>query len=80
MFYRGISSTDVMEIIQKGEKIAEYPNDTPYASCIVLGFVRDTPVHVVLGMDMEHKTGIVITAYVPSPSLWGKGFKKRRKK
>lgn len=80
MFSRGISSDEVNDVIQKGEKIAEYPDDIPYPSCIMLGFVRDIPVHVVLGIDREQKTGIVITAYVPSPTLWGEDFKTRRKK
>jgi len=80
MFSRGISSDEVIDVIHKGEKFVEYPDDVPYPSCIVLGFVRDMPVHVVLGIDRENETGIVITAYVPNPTLWGKDFKTRRKR
>jgi hypothetical protein len=85
MFSRGISIDDVMDIIQKGEKIAEYPEDSPYPSCTLLGFVRNIPIHVVLGhhvvlgVDSEHHTGIIITAYVPNPDIWSSDYKTRRR-
>jgi uncharacterized protein DUF4258 len=39
MFERGIRARDVEEIVAKGEVIMDYPEDTPFPSCLTLGFV-----------------------------------------
>ena len=38
MSERGITERDVREILSAGETIEEYPDDTPYASRLVLGW------------------------------------------
>lgn len=78
MFHRGLKQGDVLGVIRTGEVIARYPDDSPYPSCLILGFILSTPVHVVLGMDGETRTGIVITAYEPDPAVWGQDFRTRR--
>ena len=40
MFERGITDGDVREILAAGETIEEYPDDTPYASRLVLAPIR----------------------------------------
>jgi hypothetical protein len=80
MFSRGISKTDVLAVINASQIIAEYPNDIPYPSCLMLGFVNNAPVHVVFAVDAEQQTGIVITAYIPDRTLWSEDFKSRRNK
>ena len=48
MSERGITERDVREILSVGETIEEYPDDTPYASRLVLGWCRGRPLHVVV--------------------------------
>ena len=78
MFERSIGTNDVLKVLSSGEVIANYSDDQPYPSCLMLGFVARRPIHVVV--STESKTGIchIITAYDPAPELWDKDFKKRR--
>jgi len=80
MFHRMISKDDVLAVIRKGEVLIDYPDDTPYPSCLMLGFIENKPIHVVYAIDKETRTGIVITAYVPDSRLWTDDFKSRRNK
>ena len=79
MFEREISDEEVLKVIQEGEVIEEYPNDEPYPSMLILGFVNDRPIHVVLAVNEEESMGIVVTAYQPDTSLWRDNFRRRRK-
>ena len=65
-------------MLSEGVVIKEYPDDTPYQSCLLLGFVNNKPIHVVFAVDDASETGIVITAYIPDPKLWTEDFKSRR--
>ncbi|RKY09012.1 MAG: DUF4258 domain-containing protein [Planctomycetota bacterium] len=78
MFSRAISKDDVLVVIRDGEVITDYPDDKPYPSCLILGFVKNSPIHVVFTFDRETKIGIVITAYIPDLRLWTENFKSRR--
>jgi hypothetical protein len=79
MFARGISPADVQSAVEGGEAIAEYPDDTPHPSRLILGFVSGRPVHVVLATDRRTQAAYVVTAYVPDASLWEPDFRKRKK-
>ena len=79
MFERGISRADVREVVDSGETIAEYPEDKPYPSKLLLGFSGGRPVHVVVGFEAPAGKCYVITAYIPDPAQWNEGFKTRRK-
>ena len=37
LLQRGISSLDVEAVVNNGEIIEDYPDDTPYPSCLVMG-------------------------------------------
>jgi len=78
MFNRGLKQEDVLRAVRLGEVIIEYPDDTPYPSCLILGFARDVPIHVVFSVDKQRKIGIIITAYIPGPEIWTEDFKRRR--
>lgn len=78
MFKRNISVDDVKLVIEKGETIAEYLNDRPYPSCLMLAYVNNRPIHIVVGKDEDRKRCIVITAYEPDPGIWEPGFKSKR--
>ena len=78
MFTRRLSTTDVRSVIQQGEVIADYPDDIPFPSKLLLGFVVNAPVHVVIAYDEDLSTGYVVTAYRPDRGLWSDDFKTRR--
>lgn len=68
----------MLEVINKGEFITEYPDDKPLPSFLILGFVDAGPIHVVAAVDQESQTCHIITAYRPDPILWSEDFKLRR--
>ena len=78
MFEREIGPDDVRTVIAEGRAIAEYPDDRPYASRLLLGVVGGRPLHVVLAYDESTETGCVVTAYIPNPELWSDDFTTRR--
>lgn len=76
MFERGISDEDIREILSAGETIVCYPDDRPYPSQLLLGWIDNKPMHV---LTAETDNGeIIITAYHPEPALWEDNFTRRR--
>ncbi len=78
MFDSGLKQEDVLTVVSEGEVIINYPDDTPYPSCLVLGFVRHVPIHAVFAVDEQQKTAIIVTAYVPDPTIWTNDFRRRK--
>lgn len=78
MFERAIRPEDVRNVVAAGKSIAEYPDDTPYPSTLLLGFVDRTPVHVVVAKDATSGTCHIVTVYVPDETLWNDDFQTRR--
>lgn len=67
--------TEIEEaIIGQGEILEDYPNDPRGESCLILGFVGNTPIHVVLGwatMKTESQKVLrLITVYTPTAPKW----------
>lgn len=79
MFDRALSTELVTTVVRKGETIAEYQDDRPYPSRLILGFERGKPVHVVVARDEKDYACYVITAYIPSRQIWHDDFKTRKK-
>ncbi len=79
MFKLQISRSDVKAAISKGEIIAEYLDDKPYPSVLLLAFVKERPLHVVVAKDLETNSVYVITAYEPDIKIWNAELKKRRR-
>jgi hypothetical protein len=75
---RSISVEDVRAVVDSGEIIKEYPDDTPYPSRLLLGWVNVRPLHVVAADNPVEGEMIVITAYEPDPAQWEPDFKRRR--
>jgi hypothetical protein len=76
---RGISMDEVLQAIQGGEIIEQYPDDYPNPSCLVLGVsLNGKIVHVVRGTDSQSVW--IVTAYVPHPDLWSSNFKTRKER
>lgn len=78
MFQRDVNEEDVECIIETGEIIESYPDDQPYPSFLVLGFVKKRALHVVYAKD-ENGSIIVITVYEPTIEKWFNDLKTRRK-
>lgn len=78
MFERKLDVRDIESVLSTGEVIADYPDDTPYPSCLMLGIVDERPIHVVAALEEETQTCHVITVYRPDPELWSRDFRHRR--
>ncbi len=78
MVQRQISVDDVQHVLATGEVIENYPEDTPYPSRLILGWLGVRPVHVVAADDDRTGETIVITVYEPDPTEWESHFRKRK--
>lgn len=78
MFERRIADQDVHEIVVKGEIIQSYPEDKPYPSRLLLGWIGSRPLHVVAADNSSERETVIITVYEPTLDQWEPGFKKRR--
>ena len=78
MFERGILEADVVQVVRQGSIIESYPEDSPYPSCLLMGVVNKTPMHVVVSRDSAREFCYVITAYHPDPTRWLPDWKTRR--
>jgi hypothetical protein len=78
MFQRGLTTLEVQDVIEQGVIIADYPDDVPFPSYLLLGWIKDRPLHVVLALDGENHRCYVITAYIPDRAQWDADFKTRR--
>jgi len=77
MFERRIGVADVRTALAHGEVIQVYPDDKPYPSRLLLGWIGTRPLHVVVAEDSEAGILIVVTAYEPDPVQWDAGFKRK---
>lgn len=73
---RNIEIDEIERIVEKGELIKEYPNDRPYPSYLILGYIETLPVHVVIAANK--KQCIVIMVYVPDSNIWDKDYKTKK--
>jgi len=78
MYQRRVSEADVRHILETGETIESYPDDTPYPSKLVLGWKGARPLHVVVAENLGAQETIVITVYEPTQSEWSDDFKRRK--
>ena len=74
---RNITVDDVMNAINNGEIIEQYPEDFPFPSCLILGLsIRGVYIHIVVSMNDDKI--YLITAYVPNSDKWEDDLKTRR--
>lgn len=78
MSQRGISEVEIRVALAAGEIIEDYPEDWPYPSRLVLGWVGGRPLHLVLADNPSNMETYVITAYEPDPNLWEGDFHRRK--
>ena len=71
---------EVLQSIEAGEIIEQYLDDTPYASCLILGYTRSgRPLHLVCAPVSTEERLIVITTYQPDPNRWDKDLRRRKR-
>lgn len=76
----GLSFDEIFFSVLQGEIIEDYPDDTPYPSCLIYGDTfRGEPVHSVWAYNQENGWAVLITVYRPDPERWV-GWKTRRAK
>lgn len=78
MFERAISVDDVLGVIAGGEVVAEYPDDKPFPSALVMGNARGRTLHVVAARDGATGKCYAVTVYEPDPMLWSDDMRSRR--
>jgi hypothetical protein len=72
-----ITTDEVRTVIEHGELVEDYPDDSRGHSCLMLGFGENgRPIHVVCAPKDEYLA--IITAYLPDPHEWADGFRQRR--
>ncbi len=77
LYERKISIDDIVNGINTGEIIKQYPDDKPLPSCLILGLsVKSEYIHIVASCDIDFI--YLITAYFPNPSVWETDFKTRK--
>jgi len=77
MFQRHVDEKDVRSVLETGEIIEVYPDDTPYPSSLILGWLESRPLHVVAADNIDDNETIVITVYEPEQDKWSLNFKRR---
>ncbi len=76
---RMISTSEVRQVIERGELLEDYPEDARGHSCLILGYGdKQRPIHVVCSPKEQYLA--IITAYYPEPSQWEDNFRKRKLK
>ena len=70
---------EVLEALDAGEIIEDYPHDRPYPSCLILGRTKaGRLLHIVCAPVSMERRLIVITTYQPDPARWEADFKQRK--
>lgn len=76
---RGILRKDIVNGIMNGEIIEQYPDDTPFPSCLILGSsAASAPLHIVCACNGEIIS--IITAYYPTADKFESDNKTRKGK
>ncbi|MEA5550790.1 DUF4258 domain-containing protein [Anabaena cylindrica UHCC 0172] len=58
----------------QGQIIEDYPNDTPYPSCLIYGLnQKGDPIHSVWAYNKDTGLAVLITVYCPDPNKWING-------
>ena len=75
MFKRNISLDEVRFILGNSEIIKEYPEDKPYPSFLLLGFINLRQMHLLVAKEKETDYCILVTVYEPDKNFWKSDFK-----
>jgi len=66
-----ILDREVAEAVASGRIIEDYPEDSPYPSCLIFGTTdAGRPIHVVCAYCAGENLTIIVTVYHPDPQRW----------
>lgn len=76
-----ITTEELEEALENCEIVEDYPDDPRGASCLVLGFAAERPIHTVCAVKHEPEEVFLITVYDPSrrPEKWTEDYRRRRR-
>lgn len=80
MAERNVLRSTVIDVLLTGERIEDYPDDTPFPSALFFKLIEQKPIHVVVAYDYISKWTFIITAYEPTIEHFETNFKTRREK
>ena len=78
MRLRRILVREVREALRAPVLVEDYPEDVPYPSRLILGWVSNRPIHLVVADEPVEGHTIVVAVYEPDPEQWEPGFQRRR--
>ena len=78
MFERTVTPDEVSAVLTSGETIADYPDDSPYPSRLLLGWSGNRPLHVVAAYNERDNETIVVTVYEPDSAAWNADFRRKK--
>ena len=78
MRLRRILVREVREALRAPVLVEDYPEDVPYPSRVILGWVSNRPIHLVVADEPVEGHTIVVTVYELDPEQWEPGFQRRR--
>lgn len=78
MTERSIRRAHVIDVLLRGERIEDYPDDKPFPSALFHGWVSTRPIHVVAALDATTELAFIITAYEPDREHFEDDYKTRR--
>ena len=77
---RKLRQSAVLDVLQVGDVIEDYPDDKPFPSGLFFGYVGGRPLHVVAALDEVAAQAYIITAYEPSAEIFEADYRTRRKR
>lgn len=81
MVERRITITGVKQALLCGEIIEQHPDDKPYPSCLVLGWLESgDPLHIKCSCKPGTQKLRIVTVYEPDEAHWEKDYKTRKRR
>ncbi len=76
---RGIKMIQLKQALSDGEIIERYPDDEPYPSCLVIGWLETgDPLHIVCSRGKTVPELRIVTVYEPDDERWETNYKIRK--
>ncbi len=76
---RGIATDALEHALLTSEIIERYPDDKPYPSCLVRGWLTfGDPLHIVCSKGEVEPALRIVTLYEPEDALWEGNYKNRK--
>jgi len=68
----------LLVVLASRKVFEEYPDDEPYPSRLLLGWIGTRPLHIVAARNPVTEETSIVTVYEPEPDRWQEGFERRR--